>query len=79
MIKAVGKRLLTLGLALAMLLSSMVVFPQDAETLKLDSKISGKSKSAAYTYKSRRTMRKISKSVIGIFYTHINDKRRHEN
>lgn len=70
MIKVMGKRLLTLGLALAVLLSAIVVFPQEAEaatvkkksfdmaiaeTLKLDSKISGKSKSAAYTYKSSKT------------------------
>lgn len=70
MVKVMGKRLLTLGLALVMLLSSIVVFSQEteaatvkkksydmaiAETLKLNSQISGKSKSAAYTYKSSKT------------------------
>lgn len=69
-VKAVGKRLLVLGLAFAMLLSAIVLFPQRteaatvkmksydmaiAETLKLDSQISGKSKSAAYAYKSSKT------------------------
>lgn len=38
MIKVMGKRLLTLGLALAVLLSAIVVFPQEAEAATVKKK-----------------------------------------